>query len=236
MNELGKFLEQVRKEKKISLRDAAQKSGISYSYIRDIELGVNRKTKKEVKPSPAALKKIAEAYSINYYDLLEKAGILDEETNNTLEETNSKLDVLIKESAAEYNLGHIPLIGTICAGDGIIAESNIDGYVGFPFLNNSKPDYALCVKGDSMNRVGIEDGDIVYLRAANWVERSGQIAAVIVNGEEGTLKRVHWEPGSNLVRLVPENPKYKTIEVYPNEIRVCGVYAGHFKPEYQMDI
>ena len=76
MNQLGKHLEQVRLEKRLSLREASKRSGLSYTYIRDIELGINRKTKKEVSPSPATLKKLADAYKIDYYDLLRKAGII----------------------------------------------------------------------------------------------------------------------------------------------------------------
>ncbi|GAB6926045.1 hypothetical protein JCM10914A_56290 [Paenibacillus sp. JCM 10914] len=236
MNELGQYLEGIRKQKKISLRDAAEKSGVSYSYIRDIELGINRKTKKEVTPSPSALKKIADAYDINYYEVLEKAGIIDETSDTLLKETNEKLDALLKESSIDNPWGTIPLVGTICAGDGLIASSNVEDFVVYPMLNKKKPDYALRVQGDSMNQVGIESGDIVYLRASNWVERNGQIAAVIVNGEEGTLKRVYWEAERNVIRLVPENSKYRTIEVFPNEVHICGVYAGHFKPEFQMDL
>lgn len=236
MNELGVYLESIRKEKRISLRDAAEKSGISYSYIRDIELGINRKNKKSVTPSPSALKKIADAYDINYYELLEKAGIIDENSESLLRETNIKLDALLKEADIDNPWGTIPLIGSICAGDGIIAEANIEDYVVYPMINKKKPDYALKVQGDSMVQVGIENGDIVYLRACNWVEKNGQIAAVIINGEEGTLKRVFWDADRNIVKLVPENPKFNSIEVYPNEVHICGVYAGHFKPESQMDL
>jgi repressor LexA len=235
MSELGRYLESVRKEKKISLREAAEKSGVSYSYIRDIELGINRKTKKEVSPSAQVLKKISDVYDINYYDVLEKAGIIDENSDTLLKETNEKLDALLKESNIDNPWGTIPLVGTICAGDGLIATSNVEDFVVYPMLNKKKPDYALRVQGDSMNQVGIESGDIVFLRASNWVEKNGQIAAVIVNGEEGTLKRVFWEAERNVIRLVPENSKYRTIEVFPNEVHICGVYAGHFKPEYQMD-
>lgn len=81
-----------------------------------------------------------------------------------------------------------------------------------------------------MKDVGIDDGDIVFLKAANWVEKNGQI----VNGEEGTLKRVYWDEIDPKVRLVPENKNYKQIEAYPNEIHICGVYSGHFKSEFQM--
>ncbi|ARF70609.1 hypothetical protein B7C51_21485 [Paenibacillus larvae subsp. pulvifaciens] len=196
---------------------------------------MNRKTKKKVKPSPDSLKKLAEAYGIEYYELLQKAGIIDEGTESALDEANSKLDKLIEETVNNStHISTIPLIRTICAGDGIIATENIEDYVAYPLLKGNKPDYALRVQGDSMKDVGIDDGDIVFLKAANWVEKNGQIVAVIFNGEEGTLKRVYWDEIDPKVRLVPENKNYKQIEAYPNEIHICGVYAGHFKSEFQM--
>lgn len=126
----------------------------------------------------------------------------------------------------------IPLIGTICAGDGLLAEQNIEEYIHYPFRNKRQPDFALRVKGDSMIGAGIEDGDIVYMRQAPWADYNGQIVAALINGnEEGTLKRIRWSSDSPMIRLIPENNEYQTIEVMPNEVTICGVYMGHFKPE-----
>ncbi len=77
---LGKFLEQLRG--KMSLREAAQKSGLSHAYIRDLELERNRSTNDKIKPSPNTLKKLSEAYNCSYTKLMEIAGYLhkDEET------------------------------------------------------------------------------------------------------------------------------------------------------------
>jgi len=129
----------------------------------------------------------------------------------------------------------IPLIGTICAGDGLLAEQNIEEYIHYPFRNKRQPDYALRVKGDSMIGAGIEDGDIVYMRYAQWADYNGQIVAALINdNEEGMLKRIHWSADSPLIRLAPENDEYQTIEVMPNEVTICGVYMGHFKPEREV--
>lgn len=129
----------------------------------------------------------------------------------------------------------IPLIGTICAGDGLLAEQNIEEYIHYPFPNKRQPDYALRVKGDSMIGAGIEDGDIVYMRQAPWADYNGQIVAALINDhEDGTLKRIRWSSDSPLIRLEPENDEYQTIEVMPNEVMICGVYMGHFKPEREV--
>lgn len=124
----------------------------------------------------------------------------------------------------------IPLVGQICAGNGLIAESNVEDYVLYPVLGKRQPDFALKVKGDSMTGAGIEDGDIVFIRKANWAEFNGQIVAAVINGEEGMLKRMNWDAGSPTIKLVPENDQYSVKEAMPYEIIVCGVYEGHFKP------
>lgn len=126
----------------------------------------------------------------------------------------------------------IPLVGTICAGDGLLAEQNIEEYIHYPFRSGKQPDYALRVKGDSMIGAGIEDGDIVYMMHASWADYNGQIVAALINDQEnGTLKRIKWSSKTPKIQLIPENDKYQIIEVMPNEVTICGVYMGHFKPE-----
>lgn len=77
----GKFLEILRG--KMSLREAAQKSGLSHAYIRDLELERNRSTNDKIKPSPDTLKKLSEAYNISYTELMGKAGYLEVEERGT---------------------------------------------------------------------------------------------------------------------------------------------------------
>ncbi|MCY9542225.1 LexA family transcriptional regulator, partial [Paenibacillus alvei] len=69
-----------------------------------------------------------------------------------------------------------------------------------------------------------------FLRKASWAEFNGQIVAVIINGEEGSLKRISWSEGTPRFTLSPENEAYQSVEVSPNELIICGVYAGHFRP------
>lgn len=125
----------------------------------------------------------------------------------------------------------IPLLGTVCAGDGLLAEQNVDEYIHYPFKGKRQPDYALHVKGNSMVGVGIENGDIVFMGYAQRADYSGQIVAVIINDhQDGTLKRIKWTEGSDKVKLIPENDLFETIECDFNQIQICGVYMGCFKP------
>ncbi|MGM0881383.1 MAG: helix-turn-helix domain-containing protein [Bacillota bacterium] len=77
MNNLGNFLRKLRG--KMSLREAASRSGLSHTYIRDLELGMNRSTNNIIQPSPETLEKLASAYSYSYEGLMKAAGYLHSE-------------------------------------------------------------------------------------------------------------------------------------------------------------
>ena len=69
----------------------------------------------------------------------------------------------------------------------------------------------------------IYDGDIVFIRKQEQVE-NGEIAAVRI-GDEATLKRVYYTPGSNRITLRPCNPLYPDMEYEGdtlNEIEILG--------------
>jgi transcriptional regulator with XRE-family HTH domain len=96
----GKFLEHLRD--KMSLREAAYKSGLSHAYIRDLELERNRSTNEKIKPSPDTLKKLSEAYNFSYTELMVKAGYLDyQETETALPDIDLKEVLFIEVGAKE---------------------------------------------------------------------------------------------------------------------------------------
>lgn len=112
------------------------------------------------------------------------------------------------EGASKYfddspTLKKIPIIGTIAAGSPILAQENIDGYEFVP--ESTYVDFCLRVKGDSMIGARILDGDLVYIRKQPQVE-NGEIAAVIIDNEEATLKRFYKLNGNVVLRA--ENPNY----------------------------
>ena len=115
----------------------------------------------------------------------------------------------------------IPLVGTIACGTPILAEENREGNVDLP--ERIHADFALRCKGDSMINARIYDGDIVYIRQQDTVER-GEIAAVRI-GTEATLKRVNYYPEKNTMILKAENTKYDDL-IYSgeelNDVRILG--------------
>lgn len=108
----------------------------------------------------------------------------------------------------------IPLLGSIAAGVPILAQQNIEDYDYVP--GNLHVDFCLRVKGDSMINARIFDGDTVYIRKQPDVE-NGEVAAVLIDGESATLKRVYKNNGT--VILHAENPNYKDMVFAKKDMR-----------------
>ena len=112
----------------------------------------------------------------------------------------------------------VPVLGVVAAGRDIYAEENVTGYVRVePKMWGNL--FALKVKGDSMSP-RILDGDSIIVREQEDVD-SGQIAVVIINGNEGVVKKVvKFHGGISLVSL---NPAYNPLIFYNDEIEKLPV-------------
>lgn len=114
----------------------------------------------------------------------------------------------------------VPRLGTIACGEPILAEENIETYDSVP--ESVRCDFSLICKGDSMINARIFSGDVVYLCAQPTVE-NGEIAAVMVDEDEATLKRVMLY--EDHISLEPENPMYKPIVLWGddmNSVKILG--------------
>lgn len=126
----------------------------------------------------------------NYFGIM-KSDLI--ERKETLPSNVSPLDA--------SHLKRIPVLGRIAAGTPIYAEENIEGYT-YTDLNGGAEYFGLRVRGDSMNAARIYDGDIVIIRRQDTVE-NGQIAAVLIDNEDATLKRFSQQ--GNIVTLMPQS-------------------------------
>ncbi|MFC4770705.1 LexA family protein [Enterococcus hermanniensis] len=122
--------------------------------------------------------------------------------------------------------GRIPIkkFGSVKAGPNGLAFQEFLGYEYFDNVSNSEDFFVLTVDGDSMSGDGINNGDEALIRATNEIEFNGQIAVVIINGDEGTLKHVHFNDG--VLMLVPSNPSYSPQIFAGSElenVRIAGV-------------
>ena len=118
----------------------------------------------------------------------------------------------------------VPVLGTIAAGQPILAAENIESY--FPFPAEMLPNvdtYMLHVKGESMINIGILDGDQV-LCAVTSTASNGDIVAALVE-DSATIKRFFKENGH--YRLQPENDSMEPIIV--DKVKIIGKVIGLFR-------
>lgn len=109
------------------------------------------------------------------------------------------------------NLG-IPIIGRVAAGSPLLAAEHIEDYCTLP-ANFFKPaaDYFLRVQGDSMQDVGILDGDLLAVHRTE-VARNNDIVVARID-EEVTVKRFRRGSSKHIVELLPENADHEPIRV-----------------------
>lgn len=121
---------------------------------------------------------------------------------------------------SEYH--QIPILGRISAGLPLYAEEHIEGYT-LTDLNGGAEYFGLRVRGDSMNALRINDGDIIIVRRQEEVEQ-GEVAVVLVDGEDATVKRFY--SSNTTVTLMPQstNPEHKPqmYDLSKTAIRVLG--------------
>lgn len=139
-------------------------------------------------------------------------------------------DVPMENNVLTDELGNpvvdIPLLGSIKAGYDYLAQENRIGTVKVEtsLVEDGSDFFALKVKGDSMSPIFIE-GDIVIVKKQNDCENN-EIAIVIVNGDEGTIKKVRkTEQG---IILQPLNPAYAPLiftnqEIEEMPITIVGI-------------
>ena len=153
---------------------------------------------------------------------LEKAGLLRRDPSKP-----RALELLDKAAGAVKSVvspSGLPLVGSVAAGQPILAEENIEDYVQVPEMaGGDDGEYVLRVRGDSMKNAGILPGDFVVVRPQETAT-DGEIVVALV-GEEATVKRFFRE--SDHVRLQPENTTMEPIR--SKDVRVLGKVVGLYR-------
>ena len=123
----------------------------------------------------------------------------------------------IKIVGQAENIHHVPLLGTVTAGQPILAVEQVESYL--PYAGYVSPDkqlFALHVRGESMLNAGILDGDIIFAERTP-VARNGDMVVALIE-DEATVKTFYKEDGH--FRLQPENDAFEPIIV--NEVAIQG--------------
>lgn len=111
---------------------------------------------------------------------------------------------LINEIPMPEDIKKVPIIATVKCGVNGLAFEEDGGYINVENKHGEDLRAFRC-KGDSMINEGIREGDIAIVRIQDSVE-SGELAIVVINGDEGTLKRVRYQ-GESII-LEAANPSY----------------------------
>lgn len=106
------------------------------------------------------------------------------------------------------SLKRVPMLGYAAAGQPL---ENLDGQNTYYVETDSRyaVDFCITVRGDSMINAGINDGDIVFVKAQPEVP-NGKIACVEIDNERVCIKRFYKTDTG--VMLVSENPKYAPLQ------------------------
>ncbi len=115
---------------------------------------------------------------------------------------------------------HVPVVGDVAAGTGVLAQENITETLPLPAEFTGEGDlFMLRVRGDSMLDAGILDGDHVVARVQPTAE-VGDVVVAGIPGDEATVKTFTRSGGE--VVLVPANPAMEPIHLDPADVTVYG--------------
>ena len=188
---------------------------------------------------PPSVREIGEAVSLKstssvhaHLETLEKNGyirrdpakpraieIMDSAFNHTMKEAYFNEDATGSEYTRE--LVNVPMVGTVAAGEPLLAVENVTDYFPVPvdMLPNAET-FMLRVKGDSMINMGIYEGDQLIVERRNTAS-NGEVIVALVD-DSATVKRFYKENGH--YRLQPENDDMDPIIV--DHCEVIGKVIG----------
>ncbi len=176
---------------------------------------------------PPAVREICEAVNLkstssvhSHLETLEKNGYIrrDPTKPRAIEIMDDSFQMVRNEIAS------IPIIGTVAAGQPILATENIEGFLPIPAeYAPNKDSFVLKVKGDSMVNVGIYDGDQIFVECCNTARNGDTVVALI--DDSATVKTFYKE--SDHIRLQPENDYMAPIIV--KDCQILGKVYGVFR-------
>lgn len=206
LKEFGNRVKQKRLDLQLTQEELAKAAGYtSRSSINKIELG-------QVDLPQSKIIAIAEALHTSPAYLV---GWSSEGDNS------SKAVIFTFDNIRPIATKKIPMLGEIACGKPSYAAEDRESYIKVGTDINA--DFCLTARGDSMIGARIYDGDIVFCRSQDAVN-NGEIAVVLI-GEEATLKRVYFYPEKEKLVLQAENPQYEPFVYIGSElqeVRILG--------------
>ncbi|MEI8124039.1 MAG: DNA/RNA helicase domain-containing protein, partial [bacterium] len=208
------------------------------SFYTDWKSYKDKKGKQSLKNSPEKLNRLVR----NIYKILMTRGMkgcyvyfVDKETeeyfknrvgNNIkskIEEVVVKKDVVSPYTGAMINL---PLYESVGCGELMIANSIPEETIPVrkDYLSGGSKYFVLRVTGDSMNKAGINDGDLVLCVKNYHPENGNRVVALI--GDDATIKEYHNDGKTVTLKPRSDNPKHQPRIFTDNEeMSVQGVFV-----------
>ena len=176
---------------------------------------------------PPAVREICEAVNLkatssvhSHLETLEKNGYIrrDPTKPRAIEICDDSFQIVRTEMVS------LPVVGTVAAGQPILAQENIESYFPIPaeYVPNGES-FILKVKGDSMINAGIYNGDQVFVNRCNSARNGDTIVALV--DDSATVKTFYKENGH--IRLQPENDTMEPIIV--EDCQILGKVYGVFR-------
>ncbi len=186
--------------------------------------------KEEVKQKnyPPSVREIGNAVGLNssstvhsHLGALEKKGFIRRNPTKP-----RAIEILGNNESSTQKCGviNVPVLGQVAAGSPIFAEENIEEY--FPIPQDLAKDdkvFMLQIRGDSMEKVGILNGDYIIVRQQHTALNNEIVVALVE--DEATVKRFFKE--KEYVILQPENDLYEPIKT--KEAKIIGKVIGVFR-------
>lgn len=189
------------KEHGTTAAQVAKDTGISQSTLSEWKHG-------NYQPKADKIKKIADYFGVSVAYLM---GENKETDGNAIFLSNKKIRM-------------VPLYESVSAGFGVLANDMIVDYIPLFISSDIETSETLCIKvqGNSMYPK-IEDGDIVQVQKVDSVD-SGKIAVVLIDDDDGLVKRVVYGPDwIELQSINPEYPPKRFEGADVQRIRVVGL-------------
>ncbi|MCL6605516.1 MAG: helix-turn-helix domain-containing protein [Paenibacillus sp.] len=202
MSNISERIQKLMDESKISKYKLAKDTGIPYTTLSQI---LSNRTEN---PQVKSLQTIAIYFG-------KPLGYITGGEEDTFNPRNTfDIDMMTVEMV------QIPIYGEVRAGYNSLAQEDIVGYEVVSKNSVSDGEYFfLIVKGDSMIEEGIGEGMRVLVKKQRHIQH-GKIGVVIVNGDEGTLKRVFYDGDNIILQAANKNIPPR---VFPNdEVLVQG--------------
>ena len=202
---------------------------MAYGKITEKQSQILEYIKSEIlnKGYPPSVRDICQAVNLkstssvhSHLETLEKNGYIrrDPTKPRTIEIIDDNFNLVRREVV------NVPMVGTVAAGQPILAIENIDNY--FPIPSEYMPNeetFMLKVKGESMINAGILDGDNILVKRQNTAKNGDMVVALVE--DSATVKTFYKENGH--IRLQPENDYMDPI-ILP-DVEIFGKVFGVFR-------